>query len=515
MPRSFKHFHWAMAGALGCTSLSGQDIRVAAHAALQVEGRATLTALAFSGDGRFLAAGDGDGGVQCFRVDAKVPVARFPLKGAVQFLGFLSGETGIVAVTATGTITCLDVLKGPGTTFQTGRPLRAALDAGRQYLAVATREGRIHLFDLKAGLPLGQIDARGRLDDLLFLGFDRLAQQLVAIDRNARVSSWNPATLKLLREMPLSGGDLHGSQSVVQAAATNRAANVFVVGLEETALAQGRIAGMGGGAMGGGLGGLVRAYTVRAYDWATGTELKKIKTPAGFHQMALGPGNDHVATSAEDEKGITLVDLRKGEMAASVTTADKPTALAVSPEDGWLAAGGRKGALTVWKLQFREEASVARMPQPSLAGRVRATTGTAPALPAGTPVRVAILNFQGKGVPQETAELCLDSLSNSLANVPYLTLVERRQVEAILAEQKLQGSALTDEATSVQIGKLLNAGKVITCSIGRLGTTLVLTARVLDVETAKVLAGREVLCEECRDQDIFDAVKMLASTLAQ
>jgi hypothetical protein len=267
--------------------------------------------------------------------------------------------------------------------------------------------------------------------------------------------------------------------------------------------------------MGGGLGGIVRAYSVRAYDWNTGTEVKKIKTQASLDQMALGPGNDHVATIAEDERGVTLVDLRKGELASSVSTEDKPRTLAVSPDNAWMATGSKKGAIAVWKLQFREEASVARPALPSLAGRIRTTTGTTPALPAGAPLRVAILNFQGKGVSQDVADICLDSLSNTLANVPHLTLIERKQIEGVLAEQKFQASALTDEATSVQIGRLLNASKVITCAIGRLGTTTVLTARVLDVETAKVLAGREVICEECRDQDLFDALKLLASTLAQ
>ncbi|MCU0411794.1 MAG: hypothetical protein MUF82_04590, partial [Bacteroidetes bacterium] len=71
------------------------------------------------------------------------------------------------------------------------------------------------------------------------------------------------------------------------------------------------------------------------------------------------------------------------------------------------------------------------------------------------------------------------------------------------------------EATSVKMGKLLNADHVLMGSVGKLGTTMLFTARLMNVETGKVTSGREVICEECRDQDIFDAIKMLASTIAQ
>lgn len=40
-------------------------------------------------------------------------------------------------------------------------------------------------------------------------------------------------------------------------------------------------------------------------------------------------------------------------------------------------------------------------------------------------------------------------------------------------------------------------------------------ARIVDVETARVVLGRQVLCEECREQDFFDAIKMVSSTIAQ
>jgi TolB-like protein len=399
---------------------------------------------------------------------------------------------------------------GTPKTFRTGaKPLRVALDAGKQYLAIATKAGLIEIFDLKAMMPFGKIEAKDRIKELYFLGFDRLGQQLLAIDREAKVSTWNPATLKLVREIRLSGGELFGSQNVIHSAATNRAANVFVVGLEEVAIPK------GGRVISSNPLDLVRTNCAIAFDWNTGMEVKRVKTQSTLDQMVLGPGNDHVATIAEDGKTITMIDLRKGEIGSTLTMSEKPRVMAISEDNQWLAAGTKNGGVSLWKLRFREEASAARSNLPSLSGRIRTTSGTEPVLTAAKPVKIAILNFEAKGMSQDVADICLSSLSNSLANHSYITLIERKQIQAVLSEQKFQASALTDESTSVQIGKLLNADHVLLCSIGRLGSTIVLNARMLNVETGKVLQGREVICEECRDQDIFDAVKMLASTLAQ
>lgn len=513
-----------------------QDLQAAPFAALRTEDERPITSLAFSGDGKLLA-GDTRASVFAWNLEGQRPLGRFTVESAVMFMAFLSGERSVVVVDASGTVTVVDLLQalqgGTGTQFRTGaKPVRVALDAGKQYLAVATKAGLIELFDLKAMMPAGKIEAKARIKDLHFLGFDRLGQQLLAIDREAKVSTWNPATLKLIREVNLSGGELRNSKSVIHSAATNRAANVFVVGLEEAALARGAEGHQPSNAMmsqrgpgGFGMGAasplnanpldLAKAHFAIAYDWNTGMEVKRIKCPSKLDQMVLGPGNDHVAVLAEDSPSIGFLDLRKGEAGASLGMGERPRVLAISEDNQWLAAGTKEGGVSTWKLAFKEQPSASRPGLPSLSGRVRSTSGTEPVLTEAQPVKIAILTFEAKGLPQDVADICLSSLSNSLANHSYITLVERRQIQALLAEQKFQGSALTDESTSVQIGKLLNADHVLLCSIGKLGSTLVLTARMLNVETGKVLQGREVICEECRDQDILDAVKMLASTLAQ
>ena len=505
---------WPLRAATGvlCLLLSipvpAQDIRVSAHAVLQPEEKEEVTALAFSAQGSLLLSGDKSGAVYCWDLEKKQVIGTTKLDDDVLFLAFLSGDRTYVAVDKAGGVTVHDLLKGPaGTSFHTkGTPLRLAIDAGRQYLAVATRDERIEMFDLKGLMPAGAIDASGKIDDILFLGFDRLGQQVVAVMQLGDVVAWNPATMKPLRTMALAGGELHGSRSVVHAAATNRATNVFAVSLEEVALPK-------GGVMSGR--DLERRSTIIAYDWQSGSEVKRVKMPSTAELIALGPGNDHVAVAGDDDNTIALVDLRKGESGSTVTMSERPKVLAVSDDNSWLAGGGDDGTVAVWKLQFKGEASVASGALPSLSGRIRARGGnTDPALPPGTPVKLAILSFKAKGVAAEVADVCISTMSNALANVDYVTLVERDHIETILKEQQFQLSGLTEDQ-GVSVGKILKADVVLLGNVGRLGTSIVFSARLINVETGKVMKGREVICEECRDQDFYDAINMLVSTIAR
>jgi WD40 repeat protein len=502
---------WAATGmliiAMGIPA-AAQDIKVSTYALLHPEEKEDVCALAFSAQGSLLLVGDKSGAVYCWDLEKKQIIGTAKANDGVTFLAFLSGDRSYVVVDEAGGVSVIDLLKGPtGTNFNTkGKPVRVAIDAGKQFLAVATRDERIELFDLKSLLPAGSIDASGKIDDILFLGFDRLGSQLVAVMQLGDVVAWNPSTKKPLRTVALAGGELHGSQSVVHAAATNRATNVFAVSLEEVALPKG---GIKSGRD------LERRSDIIAYDWQSGSEVKRVKMPSTAEVMALGPGNDHVAVAGDEDNSVALVDLRKGETGSTVTMPERPKVLAVSDDNAWLAAGGNNGLVAVWKLAFKEEASVASSSLPSLSGRIRARAGsTEPALTPGVPVKLAILSVKAKGVPPEVADVCISTMSNALSNVEYVTLVERDAIESILKEQQFQLSGLTEDQ-GVSVGKILKADVVLLGNVGKLGTSIVFSARLINVETGKVMKGREVICEECRDQDMYDAINMLVSTIAR
>ena len=477
-----------------------------------MEAKKDVTALAFSSDGNLLASGDEKGFIHCWDIARKVSITELKQKGEILFLDFLSGDKTIVAVDESGNTSVFGLPGGAQvSSSKTGsRPRRVSIDRGKRYLAVATNKERIELYDSKARMPAGEIDARGDLDDLVFLGFDRLGEQLIAITKKANVVVWNPSTQQRIREVSLSSEEMHGSKSVIHSASTNRASNIFVVGLQEVARPKGGLKGTARPSD------LLREDMVIAFDWKSGFEVKRVKYPDGIiEEIALGPGNDHVAIINNRNNKVTLVDLRKGELRSSVVTGEKPGVLAVSGNDRWLAAGSEDGQVSLWEIGFRGAPTAETITQtlPTLSGRIRTDSPGEPALEQGVPVTLALLNFEANGISQSIADVCMDLMSSALANIDYVTLVERNRIQDIINELKFQMTGLTEQ-NGVEVGRILSADKVLLCSVGTLGTSYLFNARIIDVETAQVIQGRLVICEECRDQDLYDAVNLLVSTIA-
>lgn len=488
-----------------------QGVTLSSHHAVRLD--EAPTALAFSSNGRFLLSGGENGRIVGWAVEQKAEVVQLRQPEEIQFLGFLPGDTAFVAVDRSGAVSIGQVDGNGGEVrFRVGeQPRKVALDAGRRYLAVATDEEQIHLFDLQAEMMIGRIDAGDQLDDLLFLGFDRLGKQLIGITQRGTVLTWNPRTQQQLRELALSGGELHGSQSVIQAVAANREGNVFVVGLQEVALPEGGLRGQARP------GDLERRNVIIAYDWETGLEIRQIPHEDGpARQIALGPGSDHVAVTTEEASRLTLVNLRRGETGTTVPLADEPSAVTISENDEWLAAGTENGRLSVWNVNQQDQPTAGRQEDalPTLSGRIRVLSEKAPAIPSDTSVQLAVLPFSSKGESTKIAEICSDGLVTQLANVDHLTLLERERIDEVLQELNLQASTLS-QSDGAKIGRLLGADFLVMGSLNALGSTYLFNARLLRVETAQITEGRQVICEECKVQDVFDAIHLLGSTIAQ
>jgi hypothetical protein len=71
-------------------------------------------------------------------------------------------------------------------------------------------------------------------------------------------------------------------------------------------------------------------------------------------------------------------------------------------------------------------------------------------------------------------------------------IVDRASFERILDEQELSVSGLADTNNSIELGKLLAANRVLTGRILPFGSSLVIFARLIDVETSEVVAVSQV-----------------------
>lgn len=123
---------------------------------------------------------------------------------------------------------------------------------------------------------------------------------------------------------------------------------------------------------------------------------------------------------------------------------------------------------------------------------------TAPAVSGeGTaPLRIAVLYFDNYSIT-DREELdpfrkgLADTLISSLARSNGIQVVERTRMDALLSELGLQQSGAVSADTVQRAGKILGVEALLMGSYTAVGTMLRIDARLVDVETSKVLAAEE------------------------
>ena len=81
----------------------------------------------------------------------------------------------------------------------------------------------------------------------------------------------------------------------------------------------------------------------------------------------------------------------------------------------------------------------------------------------------------------------------------------------ILDELKIGQSDEFDESSALQVGKLASAKMVILGSISKIGETIALNIRGIEVETGKIIFARNL--KRTQESDLFDATKEISIAL--
>ena len=96
---------------------------------------------------------------------------------------------------------------------------------------------------------------------------------------------------------------------------------------------------------------------------------------------------------------------------------------------------------------------------------------------------VAVLDFDAKGIPAYEAETLTERLRSEIANTNAVRLTDRKLLEKILQEQGLQQSGCTTDECAAEVGQLLGAQFIISGSIGKLGNSFTIDAKMVSVTT--------------------------------
>jgi hypothetical protein len=125
----------------------------------------------------------------------------------------------------------------------------------------------------------------------------------------------------------------------------------------------------------------------------------------------------------------------------------------------------------------------------------------------GSRLRVGVNQFEKTsiGADKQMSFGFEDILSSAMLKRARFAVIERRNLQAAMEEQKLSLSGLVDERTALKLGKLLAADNMLLGSILERINSLEIYARLVDTETAEMIAAVDIYGE---DIDI-DALRTL------
>jgi len=109
--------------------------------------------------------------------------------------------------------------------------------------------------------------------------------------------------------------------------------------------------------------------------------------------------------------------------------------------------------------------------------------------------KIAVLDFDLKGSGFETEDMgaiVAEWFITAFVKDGRFDVIERGLLKKILNEQKLGMSGILDETTATKIGKLLGVKIIISGSVLKLQNILEINARIIDVETASIIAAESV-----------------------
>lgn len=105
----------------------------------------------------------------------------------------------------------------------------------------------------------------------------------------------------------------------------------------------------------------------------------------------------------------------------------------------------------------------------------------------GTPVSVIHFTTE-KAALKSSAEYFSEQMNFSLSRNKAFRVVERKDMQKIIAELKLQSAGIIDDATAAKAGKLMGARMIFTGRVYEVGETYEIFMKMLRVETGEVLS---------------------------
>ena len=107
-------------------------------------------------------------------------------------------------------------------------------------------------------------------------------------------------------------------------------------------------------------------------------------------------------------------------------------------------------------------------------------------------LNIAVSELEPQNVSAGDAAVIADLLRAELVKNGTFNVVEKANMQKILAEQAFQNTGCTSQDCAVKLGKVLNVQRIVVGSFGKLIGTYFVNIRVVNVETGKVVFADSV-----------------------
>jgi len=477
-----------------------------------------ITRLTLSQDGRFLSCGDESGKVYVWDVQANKPLYKCAFhKGPVHVILFNSNSKKLYTVAEDGYIAVWDLYSGQRKQLiqykgKTGQC--ADLSPDDKLIALASHKS-IYLSETISGRPLGVLAEHKK--EIIFIAFDLSGSQLISIDQGGRMLLWNVINSRLIRTIKIEPYTMKNSGLELLSAKCSRDKYFILCGIEEHVLAK------GGRDM-------IFRNNLSIYNWDSGIEMTTLTDFNASKLFTVSPDKKYVIldNSTLHQPKLSLVNLEQGLVEKNIPFAGGITDIDISDNGQWLAAAvhykkpAKKSVVGLWKVsgiqgfeRFSNQGkNMMPMNQNRLGPMISFNTAREPLISYGEIKRIAIFYFDNPGFSEDVAKTATYLIESKIGNNPFVRLVERNQIDKVLEELNYQMSGMTT-SDAAEVGKHLNADYILLGSINRLGNMIIMTVKLVNVETSRIEGTREVQCKNATIENISDIVSAIVPSIVR